>query len=75
MCAARLSDVSWPGQPVVATLPQATPTVGKLEQTPAMASLTGGVVMPRIGQPQTMIAGAPAVMPCPYRVRHPDRST
>ena len=48
--------------------------MGKLEQTSAMASPTNGVMMPTIGQPQTMIAGPPVVMPYPYRVRHPDRT-
>jgi hypothetical protein len=49
--------------------------VGKLEQTSAVASPTNSVMMPTIGQPQTMIAGPPVVMPYPYRVRHPDRTT
>jgi hypothetical protein len=48
--------------------------VGKLEQTSAMASPTNSVMVPTIGQPQTMITGPPVVMPHPYRVRHPDRT-
>jgi hypothetical protein len=48
--------------------------VGKLEQTSAVASPTNSVMMPTIGQPQTMIAGPPVVMPYPYGVRHPDRT-
>ena len=49
--------------------------MGEPERTPAMASPANGVMMPAIGQPQTMIAGPPVVMPYPYRVRHPDRTT
>jgi hypothetical protein len=48
--------------------------VGKLQQTSAMVSPTNSVMMPTIGQPQTMIAGPPVVTPYPYRVRHPDRT-
>ena len=49
--------------------------MGKLKQTSAMASPTNSVMMPAVGQPQTMIAGPPVVMPYPYRVRHPDMTT
>ena len=38
-----------------------------------MAMPTISVMMPTIGQPQTMIAGPPVFMPYPYRVRQPDR--
>src|SRR5437764_6246965 len=51
------------------------PTMGKLEQTSAMASPTHSVTMPAIGQPQTMLAGPPVVMPYPYRAGRPDRTT
>ena len=47
--------------------------MGKLEQTSAMASPTISVMIPTIGQPQTMMAGPPVFMPYPYRVRQPDR--
>ena len=49
--------------------------MGKLERTSAMASPANSVMMRAIGQPPTMIAGPPVVMPCPYRVRHPGRAT
>ena len=49
--------------------------MGKLEQTSAMASPTNSVMMPTTGQPPTIIAGPPVVMPYPYKVRHPDRTT
>ena len=49
--------------------------MGKLERTSAMASPANSVMIPTIGQPQTMIAGPPVVMPYPYRVRHPGRAT
>jgi hypothetical protein len=49
--------------------------VGKPERTSAMASPASSVMMPAIGQPPTMIAGPPVVMPYPYRVGHPDRTT
>jgi hypothetical protein len=39
-----------------------------------MAGPANSVMRPAIGQPQTMIAGPPVVMPYPYRVRHPDRT-
>ena len=38
-----------------------------------MASPTNSVMIPTIGQPQTMMAGPPVFMPYPYRVRQPDR--
>ena len=47
--------------------------MGKLEQTSAIDSPTISVMIPTIGQPQTMMAGPPVFMPYPYRVRQPDR--
>ena len=44
MCAARMPDVSWPGQPVVATLPLATPAaaaVRKVVTAQASATIPG----------------------------------
>ena len=38
-----------------------------------MDSPTNSVMIPTIGQPQTMMAGPPVFMPYPYRVRQPDR--
>jgi hypothetical protein len=41
MCAARMPDVSWPGQPVVATLPLATPAAAPVRRVvTAQASAT-----------------------------------
>ena len=45
------------------------PAVGKLEQTSAIASPTNSVMMPTIGQPQTLIAGPPVIMPYPSGCR------
>ena len=47
--------------------------MGKPEQTSAIDSPTISVMIPTIGQPQTMMAGPPVFMPYPYRVRQPDR--
>ena len=47
--------------------------MGKLEHTSAMDRPTNSVMIPTIGQPQTMMAGPPVFMPYPYRVRQPDR--
>jgi hypothetical protein len=38
-----------------------------------MARPTNRVMMPTIGQPQTIITGPPTFMAVPYRVRQPDR--
>jgi hypothetical protein len=41
MCAARVPDVSWPGQPVTATLPLATPAAAPVRRVvTAQASAT-----------------------------------
>ena len=37
--------------------------MGKLEQTSAMDSPTSRVMIPTIGQPQTMMAGPPSSIP------------
>ena len=38
-----------------------------------MARPTNRVMIPTNGQPQTMTAGPPVIMPNPYSVRQPDR--